>query len=458
MPKEQAMKRYAMVGLIFLLFLSPLISLVPISGADEEGTPDVYVGVAIGYGGSAEETALLDKVSTYTNLLVIQRLCGTTTNESVRVAAERGMYVLPMTPYYDYIVPRTLENQYRESNFTDAQSVYGNYLIGEYFMDEPGGKQLECPSKAYLSTIGGGSYLDMANQYESSLLDNSASTHVVGKYPSSASYDPNSPKFTTDYVLPWFDYKAGYDVVLTEFIYNNSRQMQIALGRGAAAMQNKDWGVMISWSYDGAPYLEDGPSLYHDMVLAYENGAKYIVVFDSDAKTPAASTLIDDHFQALRDFWEYMKAYPRHPYSISERTAYVMPAGYGFGFRSANDWVWGRQDESSALYYDSVDKLLAQYGPKLDVVYNDSSTQNKLSAYQSEIKSWEYTPYPPVTPTATPTPTSTSPPQLNWYMQTQNLIAVVAVVVAIAIVATAISVLRWRNRGRIADPPPPPPS
>ena len=29
--------------------------------------------------------------------------------------------------------------------------------------------------------------------------------------------------------------------------------------------------------------MESGPELYNDMVLAYENGAKYIVVFDSNA-------------------------------------------------------------------------------------------------------------------------------------------------------------------------------
>ena len=88
--------------------------------------------------------------------------------------------------------------------------------------------------------------------------------------------------FTSDYALYWYDYEAGYNTVFAEFGMNYSRQLNIALVRGAATVQNKDWGVILDWTYTQPPYLENGTELYNDMVLAYENGAKYIIVFDSN--------------------------------------------------------------------------------------------------------------------------------------------------------------------------------
>ena len=61
--------------------------------------------------------------------------------------------------------------------------------------------------------------------------------------------------YTSDYALYWFDYKAGYDTVFTEFGWNNSRQMDIALCRGAATVKGKDWGAIITWTYDQPPYF-----------------------------------------------------------------------------------------------------------------------------------------------------------------------------------------------------------
>ena len=63
--------------------------------------------------------------------------------------------------------------------------------------------------------------------------------------------------YTSDYGLYWFDYEGGYDTVFTEFGWNNSRSMDIALCRGASTVQNKDWGVMVTWTYDKPPYLEN---------------------------------------------------------------------------------------------------------------------------------------------------------------------------------------------------------
>ena len=64
---------------------------------------------------------------------------------------------------------------------------------------------------------------------------------------------------------------------------NDSQQLNMALCRGAATLQNKSWGVMITWAYGQPPYMENGTQLYSDMISAYENGAEYIIVFDSNA-------------------------------------------------------------------------------------------------------------------------------------------------------------------------------
>ena len=78
--------------------------------------------------------------------------------------------------------------------------------------------------------------------------------------------------FTSDYVLYWFDYLGGYDVMLAQFGWNNSYIQDIALVRGAARMQNKPWGAIITWKHDEPPYLDSGEEIYNQMHTAYEAG------------------------------------------------------------------------------------------------------------------------------------------------------------------------------------------
>ena len=85
---------------------------------------------------------------------------------------------------------------------------------------------------------------------------------------------------TTDYDLYWYDYKMGYDVMLTQLGWNLSTTWQIAQIRGAATLQNKDWGVIITWKTQTAPYLDSGAEILNQMKTAYQCGANYIVVFN----------------------------------------------------------------------------------------------------------------------------------------------------------------------------------
>ena len=86
--------------------------------------------------------------------------------------------------------------------------------------------------------------------------------------------------------------------------------------------------------------MASGPELYNDMLFAYENGAKYIIIFDSD-ENYTQSVLQPEHLDAIKQFWQYAQANPRNDNSDIERSAYVLPKDYGFGFRRPNDRIWG---------------------------------------------------------------------------------------------------------------------
>ena len=201
------------------------------------------------------------------------------------------------------------------------------------------------------------------------------------------------PLFTSDYALYWFDYKAGYDVLLTQFNWNYSRQQEIALCRGAATVQNKEWGVITVWKYDSAPHVESGEDLYADLVLAYNNGAKYITVFDAN-KGYTQSTLKEEHHEALRLFWQYIKDNPRNTMVANDRVAFVLPKGYGYGFRGSWDKVWGiwPSDDFSFNMSTYVDRLLEVYGDRLDIIYDDGLTVVNTEIYSKLIYWNSYSP------------------------------------------------------------------
>lgn len=188
--------------------------------------------------------------------------------------------------------------------------------------------------------------------------------------------------FTSDYALYWFDYESGYNTVLAQFVGNESRERHIALCRGAAETLGKDWGVIITWKYNQTPYLESGSELYNDLALAYSSGAKYGIVF-SYPNITAYGTLTDEHFEALQKFWNTLHSDPASLGRTKSSVAYVIPADYGFGFRGANDTIWGQfpADELSAKIYNDTAALTDKYGAKLNILYDGAETAAKLSSY-----------------------------------------------------------------------------
>jgi hypothetical protein len=181
--------------------------------------------------------------------------------------------------------------------------------------------------------------------------------------------------FTSDYVLYWFDYKAGYDVVLAELGWNHTLAQDIALVRGAATLHNKPWGAIITWKYNNQPYLDSGEAIYKQMRTAYETGAEYVVVFNyaEDMEGPYG-TLQDEHFDALERFWnEVVQSSEVKHGSVEAEAVLVLPRNYGWGMRNPADKIWGLwgPDENSQQIWELSRNLLDQYGYGLDIVYSD---------------------------------------------------------------------------------------
>jgi hypothetical protein len=142
-------------------------------------------------------------------------------------------------------------------------------------------------------------------------------------------------------------------------------------------MQGKDWGAIITWTYDEQPYLANGTKILEDMTTAYLAGAKYVVVLDyaEDPETGKPySMLTEDHFTAMQQFWTYVNDNPDKHGATMGQVAFVLPKDYGWGMRSATDNIWGlwwSADNMSLPIWNNMNKLIQKYGLELDIVYDD---------------------------------------------------------------------------------------
>ncbi len=343
-------------------------SFLAIESAGEQ-PQDLFVGIDVAYENMTEIKALVDKVSPYTNLFIIG--CKEITynasrlNETCQFLYDKGLNFM----IYRDTPPRNL-------TWTEmAKKTWGTRFMGYYAYDELGGWQLDLNELRMVENAtdysdASASFVNMSRWWLDRFTRNNNA--------------PDFNLYTSDYALYWFDYKAGYDTVFTQFIWNHSRQINIAQCRGAANMFGKDWGAIITWTYDEPPYLESGDAVYQDMVLAYENGAKYIILFDSNEGW-TESVLKQDHLDALSRFWEYAKDHPRPVIQPQDRIAYVLPKDYGFGFRGPDDKIWGfwGADNLSSRVYSNVSDLITKFGDKLDIIYEDGLNGDSTNGYSS---------------------------------------------------------------------------
>ena len=209
------------------------------------------------------------------------------------------------------------------------------------------------------------------------------------------SYDPQFKFnfFTSDYALYWFDYQAGYNVMLAQFGWNQSTSQDIALVRGAANLQNKSWGAIITWKYTVPPYLASGDEIYQQMRMAYEGGAQYIAVFNyAEDMQGSYGTLQDEHFQALERFWNDVVQNPNVIHGgVKAEAALVLPRNYGWGMRNPSDTIWGlwSTNSTSEQIWTQLQSKLQQYGSKLDIVYDDPA--HPVAGKYSHIYYWNQT-------------------------------------------------------------------
>ena len=372
---KQKIRLAVFACILILTFLIAFISIILLP--KKSTVPQIFVGVDIGFGGENDVYKVADAVSGFANLIIIGtsnvtrntpeliRVCNYLYDKGlsfiIYVGFGRGTQYPPDGPAQDF--------------FNTTVKQWGDKFLGAYIFDEVGGKQLDyAPGTQHYSdkpVKNATNYSDAAQQFIH-VLNNALESYTGPSY-----YNvPSLKTFNSDYGLYWFDYLFGYNVVFAEFAGNHSRQLAIALCRGAANVNHMEWGTMITWKYDHAPFLEEADQLYGDMVLAYENGAKYIMVFNSpenQTTTTELGTLTTKHLDAMRRFWNYASTHvvPTIPTEHPVDTAYVLPRDYGFGFRGPNDTIWGLWDADNLApkIWNDITSLVAQYGSRLDIVY-----------------------------------------------------------------------------------------
>jgi hypothetical protein len=378
-----------------------IVSLFLTCGVFNKPPPDVFVGIDVAYDNVAEIKLLVDEIRPYTNTIVIGST-GITfdmakLDDVCQYVYDRGFYFMIYAhPIND---PEKLAIQCQW--VLNAKPRWDEQFLGLYAFDEPGGRQLDNASYKVVpdeewSAEKYNNFTEAADKYVNTAfikLHHIIEDQMCGL---------NLTLFTSDYALYWFDYKAHYDVVFAEFGWNYSRHINVALDRGAANVQNRDWGVMITWEYTPPPYLESylesRSKLYDDLVLAYENGAKYILVFDTNENYTHSTLKDNERLDALKQFWQYATDNPRPSDPPSDRVAYVLPKDYGYGFRGPNDTIWGLWEadkyEHSLKISTEVGALIDEYQNRLDVIYDDGLETNSSYGY-SKIIFWNGTVWVP---------------------------------------------------------------
>jgi hypothetical protein len=428
------MKKTSAAVSAIIIVLIVLFSGIIVSQLQNKKPARVYLGVT--YTGNTVEGGkmLIDKVKAYTNLFVLQsgllQRDFNSVNELGDYAIAAGMYFLP---YFGNFVQLSFSEW-----LENAKQRWGDRLLGVYHSDEPAGKMLD-DYVTFDSTLLGESitktpYGDVVLQKINGIVINYDLEGAIHLYEPIANSDINSEKvffpngsiqiinpalngfsyhsyeelqtfrpfkdldeitegfynldksnieflsnsttiFTSDYALEWFDYKAGFDVVLAQVGWNLTLAQQIAPVRGAAIMQNKSWGIIITWKYQQPPYLANGNELFTQMKTAYECGAKYIVLFNYYGDSSSTyGTMEQQHFDALQSFYQDFVQSPNDNWnSIKADSVVVLPHNYGFGGRWMDDHIWGifKPDNKTRHIWFVMQDALQAHGLKTDIVYAD---------------------------------------------------------------------------------------
>jgi len=366
--------KYKVLASSVLVICLTLAGFFALPLTEETGTKTLdncYVGVAFCGNTTVEAQILIDKVKIYTNLFVIQSgpvsWNKTALDEICEYAVASGLKIIV---YFGDLNPRVLDRNgltWRTDWVKTAYERWGESFLGLYYYDEWGGIWVDGNwTQNYIEAMPNPNYDNVA-------------TNFVQAISRELSYVPNRDQFqlfVSDYMLYWYDYLGGYDVVFAQVGWNHSLSQDIALVRGAATMQNKDWGIIITWKYKQAPYLDSGVEVYSQMTSAYRSGARYIVLFNYPSlEGNPYGVMQDEHFEALSKFWSEATSGKLSWGSVKAEAVLVLPNNYGWGMRHPEDRIWGfwGPDSKSPDIWLLSRELLTKYGNNLDIIYDNQN-------------------------------------------------------------------------------------
>jgi hypothetical protein len=397
------MKKIFIPALILLITIATAAFLIPHALIDPQTkTRPFYVGVTYCGNSTSDAKMLIDRVKTYTNLFVLQSL-----NFSRDENATKEICDYAVSQNLNIII-NFLNSANRSSSaltwqlplLQDAKQRWGDRFLAVYYDDEPGGIQLDYDWTSFFASSEFAQFARSFPNYTLSkiytaTLNANANASTARDYSDEASWFTNLIRMnlrpdrwktagitslTSDYAFYWWDYLGGYDVILAQLGWNHTLVQDIALVKGAARMQNKSWGTIITWKYTEPPYIDSGENLYQQLLMSYEAGATYAVIFNYP-QYPENNTygiLTDEHFEALERFWNDIMTEPNKQdipdYSQAEAVL-VLPPNYGWGMRSENDGIWGiwGSDARSPQIWEISRNLLSEYGLRLDIVYEEQN-------------------------------------------------------------------------------------
>ncbi len=371
------MKKWLAVLLVTLLAASSTAVIGTYYLAGKTAEADCYLGVSFCGDSVAEAKLLIDRVKNYTNLFVLQS-GPVTKNETAATeicdyAVDAGLSIIV---FFGDLTPSISEENgwlWRLSWLNTTQQRWGDRFLGVYYYDEPGGIQIDCNWTKHNIMSWNVTYDERAYDEIANLI--SLGFQIDPGFEVAKEASPNL--FVSDYALYWWDYLLGYDVVLAQVGWNHSLAQDIALVRGAARLQDKSWGAIVTWKYSDWPYLGSGDAIYEQMCTVYEAGAEYVVLFNYPTiEGNDYGVMQDEHFDALERFWNQVV---RNPWivhgGLEAEAVLVLPRNYGWGMRHPEDRIWGwwGPDEKSPQIWNISRQLLEQYGTSLDIVYDDTA-------------------------------------------------------------------------------------
>jgi hypothetical protein len=402
------LKRYLIITLAFIaaivLLLASMEFLFPSSGVRSESQQlkqsGFHVGVSFCGNTSAQAKLLIDRVKGYTNLFVVQSgpvsTNETAINEIINYAVASNLDFIVYFGYFNPMYP------WQVPWLDYAKQQWGSRFLGVYLNDEPGGQIIDYNWTGVFSQLkirNASEYyshtpdMDLALNGSLPIDNNAAAYHFVNIVKTGLGLSELQSRsinsFTSDYALYWFDYLGGFDTLFAELGSNQSSTQTIALARGAARMQNKTWGTIITWTYSQPPYIENSTAMYNDLMMGYLAGAKYEVIFDyPQIYDNPYGILTDQHFLALEKFWNNIQTLK---VNSAPTTVLVLPHNYGWAMRNPQDPIWGvwKPDNTSERIWNLSRSLLSEYGLNLDMVYDDQ--QFPVQGRYKQIYYWNQT-------------------------------------------------------------------